>query len=159
MQIDENVKEPEGTTFALEISEKEVGDEVIALLQQDKNPSSGNDTLEIDSFHWVATKLSIMSLREVLIEKRSLKRLLVKYFTYKYKKKESIVIFILYLLRNHAMFFKNEYSDGVDSPNSGPCFPSTRDCIDDVSRNGRNNEVVYQGFTHLILLERELLEG
>ena len=81
-----------------------------------------------------------MSLRTVLTEKIALKRLLDKDHTDKYKKKESIVIFLLHLLRKHAMFFKNEYSDGVDSPDSGPCSPSTRDCIDDVSRNGRNNE-------------------
>ena len=88
MQIAEIVKELKGTTFALETSEKEVGDEVIALMQQDNNPSSGNDTLEMYSFHWVATKLSIMSLRAVLIEKRALKRLLDKARTNKDKKKD-----------------------------------------------------------------------
>lgn len=139
-QIAEIVKELEGSTFALERSEKEVGDEVIALLQQDKNPSSGNDTSEMDAFHRVATKLSIMSSRAVLTEKRALKRLLDKARADKDKKKESIIIYLLLLLRKHAMFFKNEYSDGADSPNSGPCSPSIRDCIDEVSRNGRNNE-------------------
>ena len=81
-----------------------------------------------------------MSLRAVLTEKIALKRLLDKAHTNKDNKKESIVIFLLHLLRKHAMFFKNEYSDGADSPNSSLCFPSTRDCINDYSRNGRNNE-------------------
>ena len=94
----------------------------------------------MDAFHRVATKLSIMSLRAVLTENSDLKRFLDKDRTDKDKKKESIVIFLLHILRKHDMFFKNEYLDGVDSPNSGPCYPSTRDCIDDVSRNGRNNE-------------------
>ena len=94
----------------------------------------------MDSFHWVSTKLSIMSLRVVLTDKRVLKRFLDKSHTDKYKKKESIIIFLLHILRKHAMFLKNEYSYGVDSPNAGPCSPSTRDCIDDVSRNGRNKE-------------------
>ena len=109
MQIAEIVKELEGTAFALERSEKEVGDEVITLLQQDQNPSSGNDTSEMDAFHRVASKLSIMSLRAVLTEKRALKRLLDKARTDKDKKKESIVIFLLHLLRKRAMFCKNEY--------------------------------------------------
>lgn len=139
-QIVEIVKELEGTTFALEGSEKEVGDEVISLLRQDKDPSSGNDTSEMDVFHRVATKLNIMSSRAVLSEKRALKRLLDKARSDKDKKKESIIIYLLHLLRKHAMFFKNEYSDGADSPNSGPCSPSIRDCIGEVSRNGRNIE-------------------
>ena len=88
MQIGEIVKDIQGTTFALERLEKEVGDEVITLLQQDKNPSNGNDTSEMDAFHRVASKLSIMSLRAVLTEKRALKRLLDKARTNKDKKKD-----------------------------------------------------------------------
>ena len=93
----------------------------------------------MDAFHQVDTKLSIMYLRVVSTENRALNILLDKAHTDKDKKK-SIVIFLLHLLRKHSMFIKNEYLDGANSPNSGPCSPSTRDCINDVSRNGINNE-------------------
>uniref|UniRef100_A0A0C9RPB0 RING-type E3 ubiquitin transferase n=1 Tax=Wollemia nobilis TaxID=56998 RepID=A0A0C9RPB0_9CONI len=139
-QIAEIVNELEGITFALEPSEKEVGDEVIALLQKDKDSSCGNGTSELDAFHRVAVKLGIVSSRAVLIEKRALKRLLDKAHQDGDKRKESIIIYLLHLLRKYTKFFKNEYSDGADSPNSAPCSPSIRNSLEGFSGNGRGSD-------------------
>ncbi|KAH9302218.1 hypothetical protein KI387_013801, partial [Taxus chinensis] len=139
-QIAEIVNELEGITFALEPSEKEVGDEVIALLQQEKDPSCANGTSELDAFHRVAVKLGIVSSRAVLTEKRALKRLLDKARQDEDKRKESIIIYLMHLLRKYTKVFKNEYSDGADSPNSDPCSPSVMSSLDKVSVNGRNGD-------------------
>ncbi|GLJ22121.1 hypothetical protein SUGI_0415100 [Cryptomeria japonica] len=139
-QIAEIIIELEGVTFALEPSEKEVGDEIIALLQQDKDSSCENGTSELDAFHRVALKLGIISSRAVLTEKRALKRLLDKARHDEDKRKESIIVYLMHLLRKYAKFFKNEYSDGADSPNSDPCSPSVRSSLDKVTGNGRNGD-------------------
>lgn len=70
------VGELEHTKFLLDPSEKEVGDSIIALLQQGKKFDNGNDSTELEIFHQAATRLSITSSRSALAERRALKKLI-----------------------------------------------------------------------------------
>ncbi|PNX89770.1 U-box domain-containing protein 6-like, partial [Trifolium pratense] len=71
-QIDEIVNEISGMVFALDPSEKQVGDDLIALLQQDRKFNNSNDSSELECFHMAATKLGITSSRAALTERRAL---------------------------------------------------------------------------------------
>ncbi|CAA7027577.1 unnamed protein product [Microthlaspi erraticum] len=75
-QIVEVVGELDNTRFLLDPSEKEVGNQIIALLQQGKKFHSYNDNTELKTFHRAATRLSISSSRVALAEQRALKKLI-----------------------------------------------------------------------------------
>eukprot|EP01018_Ginkgo_biloba_P018216 Gb_40872 [translate_table: standard] len=139
-QIREIFKELEETEFALEPSEKEIGNDLIALLQQDKDASGLNDTSELEVFHQAAMRLGIISSRAVLMEKRGLKRLLDKSRCEEDKRKESIILYLLHLLKKYSKLFRSDYTDDVDSQNSDPCSPSVRSSVDEVNANGRNRD-------------------
>ena len=49
--------------FSIDPSEKQVGDEIISLLQQGRKFDNCNDSNELESFHQAATKLGITSSR------------------------------------------------------------------------------------------------
>eukprot|EP01018_Ginkgo_biloba_P008289 Gb_24983 [translate_table: standard] len=138
-QIAEIVKELEETTFALELSEKEVSNDVITLLQQDKDPGSLNNISELEAFHWAAERLGIISPRDVLTEKRALKKLLDKAHSEKNQRKASVIIYLLRLLRKYSKLFQYEYLDDVESKNLDSCFQSVRKSAREVNMNGRNN--------------------
>ncbi|KAL5562892.1 hypothetical protein UlMin_032639 [Ulmus minor] len=86
--------------FALDPLEKQVGDDIIALLQQGRKFDNCNDSNELESFHQAAIKLGITSSRE------------------------SIVAYILHLIRKYSKLFRNEFSDDNDSQDFAPCSPT-----------------------------------
>ncbi|WOL04145.1 hypothetical protein Cni_G12866 [Canna indica] len=125
-QIMEIVGELEGTVFTLDQSEKQVGDEVIALLQKEKrfDSSSSDDHEELEIFHHAALKLGITSSIAALTERRALKRLLERTRAEDDKRKESIVAYLLHLMRKYSKLFRNEISNDTDSQGSAPCSPT-----------------------------------
>lgn len=120
--------------------EKQIGDEIIALLQQGRNfNSSTNDNNELESFHQAASKLGITSSRAALRERRALKKLILRARAEEDKRKESIVAYLLHLIRKYSKLFRSDLSDDNDSQGSTPCSPTVQGSLDDgiaLSRNG-----------------------
>ncbi|CAL9239761.1 unnamed protein product [Arabidopsis halleri] len=132
-QILEIVGELENTRFMLDPSEKEVGDQIIALLQQGKKFDNCNDNTELEIFHRAATRLSITSSRVALAERRALKKLIDRARAEEDKRKESIVAYLLHLMRKCSKLFRSEILDENDSQGSYPCSPTVQgfneDCV------------------------------
>ncbi|RWW35062.1 hypothetical protein GW17_00000140, partial [Ensete ventricosum] len=138
IQIIEIIRELEVTVFTLDQSEKQVGDEVISLLQKEKRFSSNsNDGEELEVFHQAALKLGIMSSRAALTERRALKRLIERARAEEDKRKESIVAYLLHLMRKYSKLFRNEAAQDTDSQGSTPCSPTVLGSIEDVGENGQ----------------------
>lgn len=127
-QIDEIVNEIAGMVFALDPSEKQVGDDLIALLQQDRKFNNSNDSSELECFHMAATRLGITSSRAALTERRALKKLIERARAEEDKRKESIIAYLLHLMRKYSKLFRSEFSDDNDSQGSQPCSPTVQPC-------------------------------
>ncbi|TXG56081.1 hypothetical protein EZV62_017394 [Acer yangbiense] len=138
-QILEVVSELEGIVFTLDSSEKQVGDEIIALLQQGRKFNDCNDNNELESFHNAATRLGITSSRAALTERRSLKKLIERARVEEDKRKESIVAYLLHLMRKYSKLFRSELADDNDSQGSAPCSPTVLSSFEDGVPGGNNN--------------------
>lgn len=130
LQIQEIISELEGTIFSLDPLEKQVGDEIIALLQQGGKFDSCSENNELESFHQAVTKLGITSSRTALTERRALKKLIERARMEEDKRKESIVAYLLHLMRKYSKLFRNEISDDNDSQGSAPCSPTVQGSIE-----------------------------
>nr|GEV15006.1 U-box domain-containing protein 45-like [Tanacetum cinerariifolium] len=124
-QISNILHELEGIEFSLDPIEKQTGDEIIGLLRQGKNfNSNNNDNNELETFHQAASKLGITSSRAALRERRALKKLIEKARVEEDKRKESIVAYLLHLMRKYSKLFRSDFSDDNDSQGSTPCSPT-----------------------------------
>ncbi|XP_050208487.1 U-box domain-containing protein 6-like [Mercurialis annua] len=130
-QILEIVSELEGIIFLLAPSEKQVGDEIISLLQQGRKFDDCPDNNELESFHQAATKLGITSSRAALTERRALKKLIERARVEEDKRKESIVAYLLHLMRKYSKLFRSELTDDNDSQGSTPCSPTVLNSFDE----------------------------
>ncbi|KAL0421543.1 UNVERIFIED_CONTAM: U-box domain-containing protein 45 [Sesamum latifolium] len=137
-QIAEILVELGRIEFSLDPVEKQIGDEIIALLQQGRNFSSSNDNNELESFHQAAGKLGITSSRAALRERRALKKLIERARAEEDKRKESIIAYLLHLMRKYSKLFRSELSDDNDSQGSTPCSPTVQGSLDDGVVLGRN---------------------
>ncbi|MCD9640868.1 U-box domain-containing protein 45 [Datura stramonium] len=124
-QISEVLNELQGIEFSLDPMEKQVGDDIITLLQQGRK-FNGNDNNELESFHQAASRLGITSSRAALRERRALKKLVERARAEEDKRKESIVAFLLHLIRKYSKLFRSELSDDNDSQGSTPCSPTVQ---------------------------------
>jgi len=131
VQIDEIVNELANTVFALDPSEKQVGDDLIALLQKGRKLSDSNDSSELECFHLAATTIGITSSRAALAERRSLKKLIERARAEDDKRKESIIAYLLHLMRKYSKLFRSEFSDEYDSQGSQPCSPTVQRSLED----------------------------
>ncbi|KAK4788812.1 hypothetical protein SAY86_020131 [Trapa natans] len=125
-QISDVVNELDSAVFTLEPTEKQIGEDIIALLQQGRKFSDCNDTNELECFHLAATRLGISSSRAALAERRALKKLIERARAEEDKHKESIVAYLLHLMRKYSKLFRNEFSDDNDSQGSAPCSPTVQ---------------------------------
>lgn len=139
-QLSEIIKEVQGITFAIGPSEKQISDEIIALLQQGRKLDG--DLNEIELFHQAASKLGITSSRASLNERRALKRSLNRARMEDDKRKESIVAFLLHLMRKYSKLFRGDISDDNDSAGSTPRSP----CVQGVFEDGVCGR--FNGFTY-----------
>ncbi|XP_020592384.1 U-box domain-containing protein 45-like isoform X1 [Phalaenopsis equestris] len=136
-QILEIVNELESVVFELDQSEKQIGNDVISLLQKErKGNSSPNCNDELEIFHQAASRLGITSSRAALVERRALKKLIERARAENDKRKESIVSYLMHLLRKYSKLFRGEISDDTDSQGSAPCSPTMLGSLDDISRSG-----------------------
>ncbi|XP_022776302.1 U-box domain-containing protein 6-like isoform X2 [Durio zibethinus] len=132
----EIVSELEGTVFSLDPSEKQVGDEIVTLLQHGRKFDDCNDNNELESFHQAAIILGITSSRAALTERRALKKLIERACAEEDKRKESIVAYLLHLMRKYSKLFRSEVSDDNDSQGSTPCSPTVLGSIEDGGAGG-----------------------
>lgn len=128
IQIDEVVNELAGIVFALDPSEKQIGDDLIALLQQGRKFNHSNDSSELECFHLAATRLGITSSRAALTERRALKKIIERARAEEDKRKESIIAYLLHLMRKYSKLFRTEFSDDNDSQ---PCSPTVQRSLED----------------------------
>ncbi|KAG5221975.1 hypothetical protein OIU77_011552 [Salix suchowensis] len=138
-QILEIVSELESTEFSLDPSEKQVGDEIIALLQQGGKFDNSNDNNELESFHQAAIKIGITSSRAALSERRALKKLIERARVEEDKRKESIVAYLLHLMRKYSKLFRSELTDDNDSQGSAPCSPTVQGSLEDGGPGGNGH--------------------
>lgn len=135
----EIVNELETIAFSLDPSEKQVGDDIIALLQQGRKFNDSNDNNELESFHQAATRLAITSSRAALTERRALKKLIERARVEEDKRKESIVAYLLHLMRKYSKLFRSEMIDDNDSQGSTPCSPTVQCSFEDGVHNGNEH--------------------
>ncbi|XP_017698671.1 U-box domain-containing protein 6-like isoform X2 [Phoenix dactylifera] len=136
--IMEIVAQLEGTVFTLDPSEKQVGEEVITLLQKEKQfNGDSNDGIELEVFHQAALKLGITSSRAALTERRALKKLIEKACAEEDNRKESIVAYLLHLMRKYSKLFRSVTPDDTDSQQSAPCSPTILGSLDGVNGNNQ----------------------
>ncbi|KAK8943325.1 U-box domain-containing protein 45 [Platanthera guangdongensis] len=121
----EIVDELEKTVFTLDRAEKKVGDDVISLLQREKNSASNlSDSIELEVFHQAVLKLGITSSRAALSERRALKKLIERALAEEDKRKESIVSYLLHLTRKYSKLFRSDLQVDSSSQESNPCSPT-----------------------------------
>lgn len=125
------MNELKDTVFLLDPLEKQVGDDIIALLLQERKFDDSNGHNELEHFHQAATKLGITSSKAALTERRALKRLIERARLEEDKRKESIVAYLLHLMRKYSKLFRTELSDDTDSQGSTPCSPTVRCFLED----------------------------
>ncbi|PKA66133.1 U-box domain-containing protein 6 [Apostasia shenzhenica] len=123
-QVMEIVGELERNVFVLDQVEKKVGDDVISLLHKEKIYSDTNDAIELEVFHRAALKLRITSSRAALTERRALKKLIEKSRAEEDKRKESIVAYLLHLMRKYSKLFRIDMPDDSHSQGSNPNSPT-----------------------------------
>ncbi|KAG2702694.1 hypothetical protein I3843_06G094700 [Carya illinoinensis] len=138
-QIQKIVNELDDTVFTLDPLEKHVGDEIIALLQKGEKINNSNVNNELECFHQAATKLGITSSRAALTERRALKKLIERARVEEDKRKESIVVHLLHLMRKYSKLFRSEISDDNDSQGSTPCSPTVQGSLDDCEPSGNGH--------------------
>lgn len=135
----EIVSELEATMFVLDQTEKQAGEDVIQLLQMGKQfDGNSNDTMELEIFHKAAINVGIISSRAALAEKRALKKLIERTRVEEDKRKESIVAYLLHLMRKYSKLFRSEISDDTDSQGSTPCSPTIVAAPEHVDGQGGN---------------------
>ncbi|XP_073281568.1 U-box domain-containing protein 6-like [Primulina huaijiensis] len=125
--------------FSVNQMEKQIGENIILLLQKGRNfNSNSNNKSELESFNKAASKLGFNCLRAALRERRALKKLLERARADEDNRKESIVAYLLHLMRNYSKSFRTEFSDDNDSQGSTPCSPNIQESFDghEIGQNG-----------------------
>ncbi|GAB2248177.1 hypothetical protein Droror1_Dr00008059 [Drosera rotundifolia] len=149
-QISEIINELEGTIFCLDRSEKQVGDELIALLQQGRKfDESYSDSNELESFHQAASRLGINSSRGALAERRALKKLIERARTDEDKRKESIVAYLSHLMGKYSKLFRSDLAEDNDSQGSTPCSPTVRSSSEEGGGHPNHVEAIDQQFSKI----------
>lgn len=131
-QVLEIATELEGIVFSLDPLEKQIGHEVIALLQLERKiNSNSDDNTKPETFHQAALRLGITSSKAALAERRALKRLIERAQIEDDKRKESIVAYLLHLMRKYYKLFRSELSDDNGSQGMLVCSPTVKGSYED----------------------------
>lgn len=100
-QIGELQAELSRTKFQLDPEEKQIGADIISLLlQKQKGSQYENPEAEEETFSQVAIRLGLVTTDAILAEKRALQRLLEKARFEEDRRKESVTLHILQLMKN-----------------------------------------------------------
>ncbi|KAL6652490.1 hypothetical protein ACP70R_011415 [Stipagrostis hirtigluma subsp. patula] len=105
----------EKAEFALDQSEKQAGDEVNRLIQNEKKSNGFLGDNELEFFRQTAFRVGIASSTAALAERRALRRLLERAHAEEDLTKESIAAYLLHLMRKYSNIFKSETTDYSNS--------------------------------------------
>lgn len=107
MQVSRIIDDLECATFVLDSDEEEAGRVVRKLLQQGTSTSDSVNEAEVKALEFAAPRLNLTSPKAILIERRSIKKLLDK-IGQNDQKKKMILKYLLYLLKKHSNFIAGE---------------------------------------------------
>ncbi|KAK8449053.1 hypothetical protein SEVIR_7G153600v4 [Setaria viridis] len=125
LQITEIAQELDKADFSLDQSEKQVGDEVNHLIQNESKFNGFLDENELEFFRQTAFRAGITSSTAALTERRALRKLLERAHAEEDIKKESIAAYLLHLMRKYPNIFKREITDSSNSQCSSPSCSSS----------------------------------
>ncbi|KAK8449048.1 hypothetical protein SEVIR_7G153600v4 [Setaria viridis] len=123
--ITEIAQELDKADFSLDQSEKQVGDEVNHLIQNESKFNGFLDENELEFFRQTAFRAGITSSTAALTERRALRKLLERAHAEEDIKKESIAAYLLHLMRKYPNIFKREITDSSNSQCSSPSCSSS----------------------------------
>ncbi|KAI9113592.1 hypothetical protein K1719_015519 [Acacia pycnantha] len=112
-------------TIVLDSTEEETGRVIKELLQQGASTSDSIEISEIKALQFAASKLNITSPKAILIEKRSIKKLLDKVGPNDQTKK-MILRYLLHLLKKYGNYITGEQMEAVYPYSDGPIVPENR---------------------------------
>ncbi|KAI3785569.1 hypothetical protein L1987_44690 [Smallanthus sonchifolius] len=112
-QISNIVDYVKSVAFTLDTSEDEAGRVLLALLHQDIKASKFSQTEELKAFKLAASRLHIASPLAVVIEKRSIRKLLSKIRETDLVKKK-ILNYLLYLVKKYGNSTKPQETESID---------------------------------------------
>ncbi|GAV60027.1 U-box domain-containing protein/KAP domain-containing protein [Cephalotus follicularis] len=107
VEISQIINDLKSATFSLDSSEEEAGKAVKELLQQGASASDSIEYSELKALQLAASRLHIASPKTILIEKRSIKKLLDKVGENDPTKRK-ILNYLLYLLKKYGNFLMGE---------------------------------------------------
>ncbi|XP_040255303.1 U-box domain-containing protein 7 isoform X2 [Aegilops tauschii subsp. strangulata] len=119
-QIPEIANELENSVFALDQAEKQVGDQVKQIIQNEKKSNGFLDDNELEFFRQTILRAGITSSAAALTERRAIRRLLERAQAEEDTKKESIASYLLHLMRKYSSHFRSETMDSINSQSSSP---------------------------------------
>ncbi|KAL5754628.1 hypothetical protein ACOSP7_022848 [Xanthoceras sorbifolium] len=105
-------------TFVLDASEEEVTKVLLELLKQDASASDSLERMQVKALQLAASRLDITTPKAILIEKRSIKRLLDKVCETDQSKKK-ILEYFLYLLKKREKLIIGEQAGNARAEDEG----------------------------------------
>lgn len=127
--------------FEADPLDQEAGNEIISLLQKEKEVPGFDAFTELDVFDQVALKLGITTCKAVVAEKKALRRLLDKARSEEDKKKELILQYLLHLLRKYSKLQTFATADDGSAPEvTSSCPPSPSEGCSEISTGGRESD-------------------
>ncbi|XP_062225998.1 U-box domain-containing protein 6-like isoform X2 [Phragmites australis] len=139
-KITEIAQELDKAVFALDQYEKQVGDDVNQLIQNESKSNGFLDENELDFFRQIAFRVGIASSTAALTERRALRRLLERAHAEEDFKKESIAAYLLHLMRKYSNIFRSETTDNTNTNSqcsSPSCSSSSVSSSIDLHGNGQ----------------------
>ncbi|KAI4314838.1 hypothetical protein L6164_027706 [Bauhinia variegata] len=118
-EISQIIDDIGSVTFILNPAEEEAGRVVRELLQQGSSASDSMENSEINALKFAAARLDITTQKAILIEKRSIKKLLDKVGSNDSSKK-MILRYLLYLLKRYGNLIIGEQLEKVYTRSEGP---------------------------------------
>lgn len=125
MQISQIIDNLACMTIVLESAEEEAGRVLKELLQQGASTSDSAENSEIRALKFAAARLNITSSKNIIIEKRSIKKLVDKVGPNDQKKK-MILRYLMYLLKKYGNNITGEQMEMVYPYSEGPIVPENR---------------------------------
>lgn len=131
-QIPDIAHELENSVFALDKAEKQVGDDVKQIIQNEKKSNGFLEENELEFFRQTVFRAGITSTAAALTERRALRRLLERAHEEEDTKKVSISSYLLHHMRKYSNHFRSETVDSINSQSSSPScsFTSISSSID-----------------------------
>ncbi|KAF8409975.1 hypothetical protein HHK36_002495 [Tetracentron sinense] len=115
-QISGIIDDLRAAKFILQSSEEETGKAILALLRQGISVSDSIENSELKAFQLAALKLHITSPKAVLIERRSVKKLLN---IVRGTPKEHLLKYLLYLLKKYGKSIGREHTENTCAQHEG----------------------------------------